>query len=233
MTLSTVPDACWHADASASCVPSFVSSASRTRHVRRRRSELSRNVLFTRFQGATAAPTNPECHDLNCWDTDVAPWNCDQKDGPAALVKTTDGDYTHWSIARHDDEWENAEDLPNAVSYDATGLLEGDDGFYAVAAVNQSLCRVDEDHVECFSGLLRTKPTAGTVFSTKYYYSSSTTLYHVSQIHTDTPTFASGIRAALRSRRLVAVDEALHGGAIVGDSRSPRLTSLVFQRRWR
>ena len=169
-------------------------------------------------EAPTAAPTYPECHDLTCWDTDVAPWNCDQKDGPAALVKTTDGDYDTGPSRDDDDEWENAEDLPAAVSYDAAGLLEGDDGFYAVAAVNRSLCRVDEDHVECFSGLLRTKPTAGTVFSTTYYYSSSTTLYRVSQIHTDTPTFVeAGFSLPFEVGDWVAVDEALHGETIVGD----------------
>ena len=220
VTLSTIPSDCWHADSSASLCSASVGIERLADSNTYDGVGLNCPGTFSLLdsEAPTAAPTNPECHDLNCWDTDVAPWNCNQKDGPAALVKTTDGDYQHWSIARHDGEWENAEDLPAAFGYDAAGLLEGDDGYYALAAVNQSLCRFDEDHLECFSGVLKTKPSAGTVFKTSYYYSSSTTLYHVSGIHTDAPTFTeAGFSLPFAVGDWVAVDEALHGETIVGD----------------
>jgi hypothetical protein len=220
VSLSSIPDACWHADASASLCSATVDVTRLADSDTYEGLGLNCPGVFSLLdsEAPTAAPTYPECHDLICWDTDITPWNCDQQDGPAALVKTTSGDYTHWSIARHDDAWELAEDLPAAVSYDAAGLLEGDDGFYALAAVNRSLCRFDETSVECFSGLLRTKPSAGTVLGSKYYYSSSTTLYHVSQIHTDVPSFEDvGFSLPFSVGDWVAVDEALHGETLVGD----------------
>ncbi len=220
VTLSTIPDACWHADSSASLCSATVSIARLADSDMYDGVGLSCPGTFSLLdsEAPTAAPTNPECHDLNCWDTSVQPWNCNQKDGPAALTKTTDGDYEHWSIARFDDEWENAEDLPAAFGYDAAGLLAGDDGYYALAAVNQSLCRFDEDRVECFSGVLRTKPTAGTIKGTTYYYSSAATLYHVSGIHTETPTLTeAGFSLPFAVGDWVAVDESTHGETIVGD----------------
>ena len=227
VSLSDVPDACWHVDdsATAACATSVNIALIADSEAFEGGLGLSCPGPFEVLDSPapSSAPTLPDCESSVCWgDSDVDPWDCRDLSGPALVAKTTDGDYEHWNVARYDnDAWSLAETMPVASRYDAAGLLEGaNDAFYAVAAVNRSLCRFDSEHLECFAGELQVAPSAGAVHGTTYYYAEGTMLYHVTNIHTDAPIFVeTGFTLPFAVGDLVIVDEAAHGETIIGDGR--------------
>ena len=227
VSLSDVPDACWHVDASATaaCATSVNIALIADSGAFEGGLGLSCPGPFEVLDSPapSSAPTLPDCASSVCWgESDVEPWDCRDLSGPALVTKTTDGDYEHWSIARYDnDAWSLAEPMPAASRYDAAGLLEGTHNeFYAVAAVNRSLCRFDAEHLECFAGELQVAPSAGAVHGTAYYYAEGTMQYHVTDIRTDAPAFVeTGFALPFAVGDLVVVDEAAHGETIIGDGR--------------